>query len=56
MKYGEPDRAEDVDVVLGYGASERDATLTFHFYGDVGFGVLPDDPERFVVRVKRREG
>ena len=55
-KYGPPDRSDDVEVVLGYGATERPATLTFHYYNDVGFGVLPDDSEQFVVRVKRREG
>ena len=35
---------------------ERPATLVFYYYGDVGFGVLPDDSEQLVVRVKRREG
>ena len=55
-KYGDPDRSDDVEVVLGYGANERAATLTFHYYGDVGFGVLPGDSEQLVVRVKRREG
>ena len=55
-KYGDPDRSDDVEVVLGYGATERPATLTFYYYDDIGFGVLPDDSEQFVVRVKRREG
>ena len=55
-KYGASDRLDDVDVVLGYGASERPATLTFYYYNDVGFGVLPDDAEQLVLMVKRREG
>ena len=55
-KYGDPDRSDEVEVVLGYGASERPATLVFYYYGDVGFGVVPDDSEQLVVRVKRREG
>jgi hypothetical protein len=55
-KYGDPDRSDDVEVVLGYGANERPATLVFFYYGDVGFGVLPDDSQQLVVRVKRREG
>ena len=55
-KYGDPDRSDEVEVVLGYGGNERPATLVFYYYGDVGFGVLPDDSEQLVVRVKRREG
>jgi hypothetical protein len=55
-KYGDPDRSDDVDVVLGLGANERPATLVFFYYGAVGFGVLPDDSQQLVVRVKRREG
>ena len=55
MKYGEPDRSDEVAVVLGTGAEERRVTLTFYYYEDVGFGVLPDDPDQRVLRVKRRE-
>ena len=55
-KYGDPDRSDEVDVVLGFGANERPVTLVFFYYGDVGFGVRPDDSQQLVVRVKRREG
>ena len=55
-KYGDADRSDVVEVVLGYGANERPTKLVFFYYGDVGFGVLPDDSQQLVVRVKRREG
>lgn len=55
-KYGDPDGSDEVEVVLGYGQHERPATLVFYYYGEVGFGTLPDDVEQLVVRVKRREG
>ena len=53
-KYGDPDRSEDVDVMLGLGADQRRAVLSFAYYGDIGFGVRPDDPDQAVVRIKRR--
>ena len=54
-KYGEPEDSEDVEVVLGFGNTETRATLRFFYYGDIGFGVRPDDPDKLVIRVKRRE-
>ena len=55
-KYGEPDREDEVEVIIGFGANERRETLTFHYFRDVGFGVRPADPEQLVLVVKRREG
>lgn len=52
--YGEPDDAEEVDVVVGFGDREVKETLTFYYYRDVGFGVRPADPEQLVLVVKRR--
>ena len=42
-------------MTLGFGEREARATLRFYYYGDVGFGVLPDDPDEVILRVKRRE-
>lgn len=55
-KYGEPARNEDVDVVLGSRDGEARVTLTFYYFRDIGFGVRPDDADRLVMMVKRREG
>ena len=54
-KYGEPDRSEEIDVVVGVGTDEQRATLIFSYYGDIGFGVRPDDSNQMVIRIKRRE-
>ena len=54
-KYGEPKRSEEVDVTLGLGADQRRAVLVFAYFGDIGFGVLPDDRDQVVLRIKRRE-
>ena len=43
-KYGDPDRSDEVEVVLGYGGNERPATLVFYYYGDVGLGSCPTTP------------
>jgi len=53
--YGEPERTEDLEVTLAADDGERQVTLTFHYYDDVGFGVRPDDAEQVILRVKRRE-
>ena len=55
-KYGEPDRRDDVEVIVGFGAREKRETLTFYYFRDVGFGVWPADPDLLVLFVKRREG
>lgn len=55
-KYGEPDREDDVEVIIGFGAREERETLTFYYFRDIGFGVRPADPEQLVLFVKRREG
>ena len=55
-KYGEPDREDEVEVIIGFGDRERRETLTFYYFRNVGFGVRPTDPERRVLVVKRREG
>ncbi len=55
-KYGEPDREDEVEVIIGFGDRERRETLTFYYFRDVGFGVRPADPEQRVLVVKRREG
>ena len=55
-KYGEPEESENIEVVLGFGNTETRATLRFFYYGDIGFGVKSDDPQKLVIRVKRREG
>ena len=55
-KYGEPDRRDDVEVIVGFGAREKRETLTFYYFRDVGFGVRPADPDLLVLFVKRREG
>lgn len=55
-KYGEPDREDEVEVIIGFGDTERRETLTFYFFRNVGFGVRSTDPEQLVLVVKRREG
>ena len=55
-KYGEPDREDEVEVIIGFGDRKRRETLTFYYFRDVGFGVRPADPEQLVLVVKRREG
>ena len=55
-KYGEPDREDEVEVIIGFGDRQRRETLTFYYFRDVGFGVRPADREQLVLVVKRREG
>ena len=55
-KYGDADREDEVEVIIGFGPGETRETLTFHYFRDVGFGVRPADPEQLVLVVKRREG
>lgn len=54
-RYGPADETDDVEVILFLDDREVRATLRFHYYGEVGFGVRPDDPDGPIVRVKRRE-
>ena len=52
--YGEPDDDEEVDVIVALGGREARDRLTFYYFGEIGFGVRPADPEQLVLVVKRR--
>ena len=53
-RYGDPDREETIEVVQEGAGNDRRTELTVFYYGDIGFAVLPDDPEQVVLRIKRR--
>lgn len=53
-RYGDPDREETIEVMRAGAGDDRRTALTVFYYGDIGFAVLPDDPEQVVLRIKRR--
>ena len=54
-KYGPAPETDEIEVMLFVGDRETRATLRFYYYGDVGFGVRPDDADGLIVRAKRKE-
>ena len=53
-KHGDPQDEDDVELTLGFDDAARRVTLRFYYYGDIGFGVLPSDPEQLIAVVTRR--